>query len=235
MSTAPTLMDLTNLTIAAVALAVAIMSGVYTWRAFTLQHYSTSASGLDFLHVELNEAVSQKAPIGVEMQLVRPFFVSAIISRGPATRYGAQGVVWGRGNLRVLTPVVQVWGPDHPGIEFDLRRGRNGEWEGVYCGVVWEAPKMFWSGFRTEGYRVKLEPPGSTDRNFVAERWNEKKGKWVALKKGTDFEKEALAGSVHQGESLSRKLRGRHPDFDPLTELRSHVAKTQGDADTVGS
>lgn len=74
-----------------------MISGVYTGRAYALQRQSTSAAGLDFLHVERHEQITEvlgyeqdsKGPL--YKQTVRPYMLSVILSRGPDMRYGAQG------------------------------------------------------------------------------------------------------------------------------------------------
>lgn len=224
------LTDIANLLVAATALIVALITGVFTWRAYALQRQSTSAAGLDFLHVERSEAVEEVVqgddPSRQSRAIsARPYYVSSILSRGPGIRYGAQGAVWGKGQLTVLTPQLQVWGPDHPGIEFKLKRGPEGEWEGVYCGVVWESPRLFRKGFSTNGFRTKVGAPGDTTHVACMEEWNARKERWVPLKGGRDVEGDGpLHGAAHEGLSFSDELAERHPTYS-LAEAWNDVVK----------
>lgn len=228
MTEPPTVTEIANLLVAFVALIVALISGVYTWRAYALQRQSTSAAGLDFLHVERHEVVDEVLPDEkdptkrLRKQTFKPYMVSVILSRGPGVRYGAQGAVWGKGALSVLTPQVQVWGPDHPGIEFELKRGPKGEWEGVYCGMVWETPRMFRKGFTTDGFRMRVDAPGQNIQEFHAEKWSARKQQWVALKGGRDVnEDEPLDDAANRGQSFNGQLADRYPDDDVLDILKN--------------
>lgn len=217
-----------NLSVAFIALLVSGASLAYAWRAFALQRYSTSSAGLDVLHVGRAEKITAEPAEGVQAHKIRSYFVSTILSRGPGLRYGATGAVWGEGEFTVLTPQVQVWGPGHPGIEFELKRGADGTWQDVYCGVIWESPRMFRKGFGTHGYRLKVPAPGSREEEFLAEQWNSRKGKWRPLRKG-GAEADPLKTAVQRGASFSKQLADRHPDYDWLEELRRPFKKTGDD------
>lgn len=208
--------EIANLSIALVALLVAMASLAYAWRTFALQRHSTSIAGLEFLHVERSEEITDETTNGLSVRKVRSYFVSTILSIGPGLRYGATGAVWGEGEFEVLTPQVRVWGPEHPGIEFELKRTREGSWEDVYCGVVWETPRMFKKGFTTHGYRLKVPAPGSREHEFLAEEWMPRSGKWRALKKGRQPSPGPLAEASHTGASFSTQLGRRYPDVDWL-------------------
>lgn len=215
--------DIANLLVAIVALLVALISGVYTWRAFALQRQSSSAAGLDFLYVKRREGTRElvQTDTGPQAKIgSKPFYVSAILSRGPGVRYGAQGAVWGKGRLQVLTPQVQVWGPDHPGVEFELKRTADGKWEDVYCGVVWETPRMFWKGFTVDGYRTKVGSPAEKVQDFHAERWNARKQRWVPLKGSQDItDRDPLKDAADKGKSFNGQLGDRYPDSDAMDTL----------------
>lgn len=220
--------EIANLTVALIALLIAGASLAYAWRAFALQRYSTSSAGLDILHVERHETISEEPAQGVHVHKVRSYFVSTILSRGPGLRYGATGAVWGQGEFKVLSPQIQVWGPDHSGIEFELKRGPDGEWQDVYCGVIWESPRMFRKGFTTHGYRLKVPAPGSRGDEFLAEQWNPRKGEWRPLRQGGAVETDPLETAVQKGASFSRQLADRHPDSDRLADFRRPWGRTTG-------
>ncbi|WP_426120697.1 hypothetical protein [Kocuria sp. LHG3120] len=228
MTDPPGVTDIANLLVAATALVVALISGTYTWRAFALQRQSTSTAGLDFLHAERHEEIREVLPNEenptrpLTKVSPRPYYVSVILSRGPGVRYGAQGAVWGKGAFKVLTPQVQVWGPDHSGIEFELKRGAKEEWENVYCGVVWETPRMFKKGFTTDGYRMKLPSPTEPFKSFDAEQWNARKQQWVPIKRDAKTnEPDPLVGAADTGRSFNGQLTDRHPDYDPIEALKN--------------
>lgn len=215
--------DIANLLVAIVALIVALISGVYTWRAFALQRQSSSTAGLDFLFVDgggktrelIHTATEPQAKIGS-----KPFYVAVILSRGPGVRYGAQGAVWGKGQFQVLTPQVQIWGPDHPGIEFELKRTADGKWEDVYCGVVWKTPRMFRRGFAVDGYRMKVGSPGENLPDLRAERWNARKQRWVPLKGSQDItDGDPLKDVAEKGKSFRGQLDDRYADSDAMDTL----------------
>lgn len=221
--------EIANLTVALIALLVSGASLAYAWRAFALQRYSTSSSGLEILHVERFEKISEEPAQGLQVHKVRSYFVSTILSRGPGLRYGATGAVWGEGEFTVLTPQVQVWGPGHPGIEFELKRRPDGTWQEVFCGVTWESPRMFRKGFTTHGYRLKVPAPGSRGEEFLAEQWNPRKSEWRPLRNGGGVETDPLEAAVKKGASFSSQLAARSPDYDWLEEFRRPYEKTSGD------
>lgn len=214
----------------AATIALAILGAFLTWRAFALQRQSTSTSGLDFLHVGRHEHVTEPAPSStpekpVALTTIRQYYVTAILSHGPATRYQARGVVWGEGSLKVLTPQLQVWGPGDPAIEFELKTGPNGEWEDVYCGVIWERPHLLRNRFTTEGYRVKVERAGTKDPQLQGDRWDEKKNRWVPLKSDPPaYEGNPAEGAAHVGASFNQQLADQYPD-DEATDLLKSFGK----------
>lgn len=192
----------------------------YAWRAFALQRYSTSASGLDFIHIERSEKIPEEAPEGLDYHTVHPYMVSAIRSRGPGLRYGATGAVWGEGRFTVLTPQIQVWGPEHPGIEFELRHKPDGTWRDVYCGVMWESPNMFRKGFTAHGYRLMVPAPGSGMAELVAEQWKARKCEWRPLRNGGAVVPDPLKTAAETASSFTNQLKDRHPSYDWLEDLR---------------
>lgn len=212
------------MTIALVALLVSAGSLAYAWRAFALQRYSSSSSGLHFLHVNLAEKQKEEAPAGLEYHTPRPYLVSQILSRGPGLRYGAQGAVWGEGDFSVFTPQVAVWGPNDPGIEFVLKPDSDNKWSNVFCGVIWESPRMFRKGFATHGFRVQVPAPGTENPAFVAESWMERKNEWRPLKTRVSADVDPIASAVARGESSLRQLGKRYPNWGVLDDLKARMS-----------
>lgn len=167
----------------------------------------------------------------VAQVIPKKYYVTSIHSRGTATRYQVQGAVWGQGLLKVLTPQLPVWGPGDSGIEFELKPGSQNEWEDVYCGIVWERPHLLRNRFVTEGYRVKVERPGSESTQVYGERWNEKKSCWVPLKSDPPpHQSDPTSAATDKGASLSQQLADRHPD-STASELFRRIGQVPEIAD----
>lgn len=105
---------------------------------------------------------------------------------GPGVRYAARAGVWeatNPGQWKISSVEQDAWRVgDDPHVVEGVRIASE-PWADVYVGVVWESPRLFFSGFKTQGLRMKIPTSGEEIESTPYQVWEARDKEWKPSKK----------------------------------------------------
>lgn len=194
-----------NTSLTLLALIVAVFSMYYAWRSFKFQRVASDPSGL---HIIIRDIV-REVPIkpgegrwGTETHLIVGFQ-----SRGPGVRYNVVLAGWGDVESQFIPETRPVWQSGDEILALEMN-GFNSILKGqdpVYVGIIWEVPAVFFRGFKSCGYRIRLNQDDQGNIIEHMEIWSSWGQSWVMRK--PDKEKVQLTrGTRFHSKGIEEQL-----------------------------